>query len=77
MEQIHIGHNELCIKVGGSKNIVNKHNYSDNRIHCILTWFGYPLILVTYQGIHFINDDIMYMIKHFLLKHTNSTIYYL
>ncbi len=43
---------------------------------CIFTWFGCPLTLVTYQGVHFINDDIMHMIEHFLLKHTNSTTYY-
>jgi hypothetical protein len=28
---------------------------------CILTRFGYPLTIVTYQGIHFINDAIKYL----------------
>jgi hypothetical protein len=37
---------------------------------CILTWFNYPLALVTYQGIHFSNDHVIkHMTKHFLLKH--------
>jgi len=40
---------------------------------CILTQFGCPLTLVTYQGVHFINDNIMHMIEHFILKYTNST----
>jgi len=31
-QQIHIGYNELCNKAGGSKNITNKHKYSDNQI---------------------------------------------
>ncbi len=42
----------------------------------IFTRFGYPLTIVTNQGTHFINDDICYLIDHFILKHTNSTIYY-
>jgi hypothetical protein len=36
---------------------------------CILTKFGCILIIVTYQGVHFINDAIKYLIDHFLLKH--------
>jgi hypothetical protein len=35
------------------------------------------LIVVTYQGVHFINDVIKYLIDHFLLKHVSSTTYYL
>jgi hypothetical protein len=31
---------------------------------------------VTDQGTHFINDAIRYLTDHFILKHTNSTIYY-
>jgi hypothetical protein len=36
---------------------------------CILTKFGCPLIIVTNQGVHFINDVIKYLIDHFLFKH--------
>jgi len=43
---------------------------------CILTKFECPLIIVTYQGVHFINDVIKYLIDHFLLKHVNFTTYY-
>jgi len=42
----------------------------------ILTWFGYPFIIVTYQGTHFINDIIYHLTDHFILKHTNFIIYY-
>jgi hypothetical protein len=38
--------------------------------------FGCPLIVVTNQGTHFINDAIYYLTNHFILRHTNSTIYY-
>lgn len=41
-----------------------------------LTRFGCPLILVTYQGVDFINDDIKHLIDHLLLKHVNSATYY-
>jgi transposase InsO family protein len=44
---------------------------------CILTRFGCPLIIVTNQGVHFINDANKYLIDHFLMKHVSSTIYYL
>jgi hypothetical protein len=43
---------------------------------CILTRFGCPLTIVTYQGVHFINDVIKYLINHFLMKHVSSTTYY-
>ncbi len=43
---------------------------------CILTRFGCPLIIVTDQGIHFINDGIKYLTDHFLMKHVSSTTYY-
>jgi hypothetical protein len=43
---------------------------------CILTKFGCPLTILTYQGVHFINDAIEYLIFHFLLKHVSSTTYY-
>ncbi len=43
---------------------------------CILIRFGCPFIIVTNQGIHFINDAIKYLIDHFLLKHVSSTTYY-
>jgi hypothetical protein len=42
----------------------------------ILTRFGCPLNLVTYQIIHYINDTIKYMIEQFMLKHVSSTTYY-
>jgi hypothetical protein len=32
-EQIHIGCDGLCHKVGGSKNSMNEHNYNHNQIH--------------------------------------------
>jgi len=38
--------------------------------------FGCPLTIVTNQGAHFINDVIKYLTNHFILRHTNSTIYY-
>jgi len=40
-----------------------------------LTRFGCPLIIMTDQGTHFINDVIIYLIDHFILRHTISTIY--
>jgi hypothetical protein len=43
---------------------------------CILTKFGCPLIIITYHGVHFINDDIKYLTYHFLMKHVNFTTYY-
>jgi hypothetical protein len=42
----------------------------------ILTRFGCPLTIVTYQGVHFINGTIKHMIIFFLLKHVSSTTYY-
>jgi len=42
---------------------------------CILIRFGCPLIIVTDQGVHFINDAIKYLIDHFLLKHVSFTTY--
>jgi hypothetical protein len=42
----------------------------------ILTRFGFPLTIVTNQGTHFINDVICYLTNHFILRDTNSIIYY-
>jgi hypothetical protein len=42
----------------------------------ILTKFGCPIIIVTYQGIHFINNVIHYLTNHFILKHVSSIVYY-
>ncbi len=42
----------------------------------ILTRFGCPLTIVTYQGTHFINDAIRYLSDHFILKHMSFTVYY-
>jgi hypothetical protein len=44
---------------------------------CILTRFGCPLTIIIDQGVHFIHDAIKYLIDHFLMKHVNSTTYYL
>jgi hypothetical protein len=38
--------------------------------------FGCPLTIVTDQGTHFFNDAIRCFTDHFILKHTNFTIYY-
>jgi hypothetical protein len=44
----------------------------------IFTRHGCPLTLVIEQGVdHFINDVIKHLTKHFMLKLTNSTTYYL
>jgi hypothetical protein len=42
----------------------------------ILTWFGFPLIIVTDQGTNFINDVIHYLTDNFILSHTSSIVYY-
>ncbi len=42
----------------------------------ILTRFGCPLTIVIDQGTHFINDVICYLTDHFILRHTNSIVYY-
>jgi transposase InsO family protein len=42
----------------------------------IFTRFGCPLIIITNQGTHFINNVIHYLTDHFRLRHTNSTVYY-
>jgi hypothetical protein len=42
----------------------------------ILTRFGCLLTIMTNQGTHFINDVIRCLTNHFILKHTNFTIYY-
>jgi hypothetical protein len=43
---------------------------------CIFIRFGCPLTIVTYYGVHFINDVIKHLIDNFLLKHVNSYTYY-
>jgi hypothetical protein len=42
----------------------------------IRTTFGYPLTLVSDQGVHFINAAVKILTNHFLLKHSSSTTYY-
>ncbi len=42
----------------------------------IVTRFGCPLTIVTDQGTRFTNDVIRYLIDHFILRHTSSTVYY-
>jgi hypothetical protein len=41
-----------------------------------LTQFGCVLILVSDEGIHFVNDAIEILTYHFLLQHMTLTIYY-
>jgi hypothetical protein len=36
---------------------------------CIVTKFGYPLTIITYQGVNFINDIIKHLTKQSMLKH--------
>jgi hypothetical protein len=43
---------------------------------CILTRFRCPLIIVTNQGVHSINDTMKYLTNHFLMKHVNFITYY-
>ncbi len=45
-------------------------------IHHIFTKFGCPFTIVIDQGNHFINDAIRYLTNHFILRHTDPTIYY-
>jgi hypothetical protein len=40
----------------------------------ILIRFGYPLIIMTDQDTHFINNVIRYFTNHFSLKHTSSIV---
>jgi hypothetical protein len=42
----------------------------------ILTKFGCPLILVSDQGTHFINETMEILTVHFMFQHINSTTYY-
>lgn len=43
----------------------------------IFIWFGCPFTIIINQGTHFINDVICYLrSNHFILRHTNFTIYY-
>jgi transposase InsO family protein len=65
--------------VGGRKRALRTNTVtvtSKFLYECILTMFGCPLTIVTYQGVHFINNAIKYLTYHFLLKHVNSTTYY-
>jgi hypothetical protein len=42
----------------------------------ILTRFKCPLIILTNQGTHYINDAIRYLTDHFIFRHTNYIVYY-
>jgi hypothetical protein len=42
----------------------------------ILTKFGFPLTIITNEGVHFINDIIKHLTIFYLLKHVSSTTYY-
>jgi hypothetical protein len=52
--------------MGGGKGIKDQRNFSHISI---LTKFGYPLTLVSNQGIHFINEAIEVLNTHFLFQH--------
>jgi hypothetical protein len=65
--------------MGEGESFAHQHNYCYTTKFLydhILTWFGCPLTIVTNQGTHFINDVICYLTDHFILKHTNSIVYY-
>jgi hypothetical protein len=42
----------------------------------ILSRFSCSFAIVTNEGTHFINDDICYLIDHFILKHIDVTVFY-
>jgi hypothetical protein len=42
----------------------------------IIMHFGCFMTFVTYQGLHFINNDIQYLIEQLLMHHINFTMYY-
>jgi hypothetical protein len=64
--------------MGGGKSFAHQHNYCYCEVFFspYLTWFGCPSTILTDQGTYFINDVIRYLIDHFILRHTNSIVYY-
>jgi hypothetical protein len=64
--------------MGGITSTSHQHYCSNYQVlyEHILTRFRCPLTIVTNQGTHFINDVIKYLADHFILRHTNFTIYY-
>jgi hypothetical protein len=40
-----------------------------------LMHFGCFMTIVTYQGLHFINNDIQYLIEHLLMHHIKFTMF--
>ncbi len=42
----------------------------------IFIWFSYSLTIAIDQITHFINNVICYLTNHFILRHTNSIVYY-
>ncbi len=42
----------------------------------IHTQFGCPVTIVTNEGTHFINNDICYLIDHFIRRHIGFIVYY-
>jgi hypothetical protein len=61
------------------KNILDQHNDQSQKkfsYEIVLIRFGCPFTLVSDQGTHFINEAILILTIHFLVKHTSSTTYY-
>jgi hypothetical protein len=77
VKEIHFGSYRVCNQVGEAKALITNTSIVITIFlyEYILTKFGCPLI-VTYQGISFINDIIKHLIEQILLKHVNSTTYY-
>jgi hypothetical protein len=78
MKEIHFGSYRVCNQVGEAKALITNTAVVTTIFlyEYILTRFGCPLTIVTYQGIYFINDTIKHLIEQFLLKHVNSITYY-
>jgi hypothetical protein len=77
-KQIHSGSYRLCNQVGRTKALKNNIAIVTAKFlyEYILTRFGCPLTIAINQGVHFIDDIIKHLTKHFLLKHVSSTTYY-